>query len=37
MSDGAESESPLVTHRVELALAPDAYKTFKRDECVKVG
>jgi threonine dehydrogenase-like Zn-dependent dehydrogenase len=36
--NGRIDPSFVVTHRVELGLAPDAYETFKhkRDECVKV-
>jgi threonine dehydrogenase-like Zn-dependent dehydrogenase len=36
--NGDINPSFVVTHRVELGLAPDAYETFKhkRDECVKV-
>jgi threonine dehydrogenase-like Zn-dependent dehydrogenase len=36
--EGRIDPSFVVTHRVELGLAPDAYETFKhkRDECVKV-
>jgi threonine dehydrogenase-like Zn-dependent dehydrogenase len=38
VKNGDIDPSFVVTHRVELALAPDAYETFKhkRDECVKV-
>jgi threonine dehydrogenase-like Zn-dependent dehydrogenase len=35
---GQIDPSFVVTHRLELGLAPDAYETFKHklDECVKV-
>jgi threonine dehydrogenase-like Zn-dependent dehydrogenase len=38
VKNGDIDPSFVVTHRVELGLAPDAYETFKhkRDECVKV-
>jgi threonine dehydrogenase-like Zn-dependent dehydrogenase len=38
IKNGDIDPSFVVTHRLELGLAPDAYETFKhkRDECVKV-